>query len=217
MDTGRILIIEDLPEIADWLQHCIEQTLPYEQIVVANTLAQAHKSLDQQQWNLVLLDLGLPDGDGTSFIGPLKTHAPHCSCVVTTIFDDADHVFPALSAGADGYLLKDETEDMFCDNLKGILAGRPPISSSIAIKILSSFRQPQSKECDGLTPREKDILVLIAKGYSCKDAAKAMGVSYHTAAGYLKTVYQKLQINSRAEATLKAIEMGIISTHSPLK
>ena len=217
MDTGRILIVEDLPEIADWLRDCVNQSLPYEHLSVAYDLAQAHKSLSQQTWDLVLLDLGLPDGDGTSFIRPLKTHAPQCACIVTTIFDDADHVFPALSAGADGYLLKDETEEIFCENLTGILAGRPPISSSIAVKILSSFRQPKTQECDGLTPREKDILVLIAKGYSCKDAATAMGVSYHTAAGYLKTVYQKLQINSRAEATLKAIEMGIISTHSPLK
>ncbi|RDL45144.1 DNA-binding response regulator [Marinomonas piezotolerans] len=215
MGIGHILIVEDLPEVATWMQQCIAQSLPHEAITTVCNLAQANQALTKQPWGLVLLDLGLPDGDGTDFIRPFKQHNPNAHCVITTIFDDAEHVFPALAAGADGYLLKDETEAEFCTSLSGILAGRPPLSSSIALKILSSFRQPRSDTEYGLTPRERDILVLIAKGYSCKDAAQSLGVTYHTAAGYLKAVYQKLQVNNRAEATIKAIEMGMITTSSP--
>jgi DNA-binding NarL/FixJ family response regulator len=212
MEITDVLIVEDLVEVSTWLQSRIAQSFGAVNVNVAASLAAANAALAHTQWTLVLLDLGLPDGDGTSLIREIKAKTPSCFCIVTTIFDDSDHIFPALSAGADGYLLKDEEDEVFSHNLAGILAGRPPLSSSIANQVLASFRRPIIPATTPLTPREEDVLVLIAKGYSCKNAAVALGVSYYTAAGYLKSVYQKLQVNTRAEATLKAVELGIIST-----
>ncbi|TPE53422.1 response regulator transcription factor [Maribrevibacterium harenarium] len=209
---SHVLIVEDIPEIRDWLYGRIMDAFTTPTIMSVASLAAAKEAIKQRTWDLVLLDLGLPDGNGTELIRPLKTYSPNCHCIITTIFDDSEHIFPALSAGADGYLLKDEEEGEFCNNLRGILAGRPPLSSSIAQQVLMSLRRPTPPPASSLTPREEEILVLIARGYRCKDAANALGVSYNTACGYLKSVYQKLQINSRAEATLKAIELGIIST-----
>jgi len=212
MDITQVLIIEDIPEISEWLAERVKQTFGVCNISQVDGVVAAKKSLHQTTWDLILLDLGLPDGNGVDLIRPLKTILPNCHCIVTTIFDDSGHIFPALSAGADGYLLKDEEEAEFCNSLRGILAGRPPLSSLIAQQVLLSLRRPIPSAAPTLTPREEEILVLIAKGYSCKDAAASLGVSYNTACGYLKNVYQKLQINSRAEATLKAIELGIVST-----
>ena len=212
MTISQVLIVEDIPEISAWLAERINEAFASPAITAVASLTAAREAIKQSTWHLVLLDLGLPDGNGTDLIRLLKTYSPNSHCIITTIFDDSDHIFPALAAGADGYLLKDEEEVEFCNNLRGILAGRPPLSSSIAQQVLMSLRRPAPASSSTLTPREEQILVLIAKGYRCKDAALALGVSYNTACGYLKSVYQKLQINSRAEATLKAIELGIIST-----
>ncbi len=212
MDIRQVLIVEDIPEISAWLAERVKQIFGACNITEVVSVAAVKEILEQTSWDLVLLDLGLPDGSGIDLIRPFKTHFPNCHCIVTTIFDDGDHIFPALAAGADGYLLKDEEEVEFCNSLRGILAGRPPLSSSVAQQVLLSLRRPIPLATPVLTPREEEILVLIAKGYRCKDAATSLGVSYNTACGYLKSVYQKLQINSRAEATLKAIELGVIST-----
>lgn len=210
MKISNVLIVEDIEEVSAWLEQQVVSLFDARMVCRVGNFSEAREAMGQQEWQLVLLDLGLPDGDGTDLIRPIKERSSSTHCVVTTIFDDSEHVFPALASGADGYLLKDETEDEFRSNLKGIIEGRPPLSRSVAQKMLSSFRctePPADRSL--LTPREEDILLLIAKGYSCKTAATALDISHHTAAGYLKSVYKKLQVNTRAEATLKAINMGI--------
>jgi DNA-binding NarL/FixJ family response regulator len=141
----------------------------------------------------------------------LKSQYPAALCVVTTIFDDAEHLLSALRAGADGYLLKDETEDEFIRQLAGILEGRPPLSASIARALLAQFQPGKQEQEATLTQRETEILTFTAKGLSVKHAAELLGISYYTAAGYLKDVYRKLQVNSRAEATIKAMNLGLIN------
>lgn len=206
----RVLIVEDLPDVSHWLSGCLEVSLAPRTVVIAETLAQAHQHMERARFDLVLLDLGLPDGMGETLIPAFKAANPDALCIITTIFDDADHLFGALRAGADGYLLKDDADADFILQLKGILNGRPPLSSSIALRLLEQF-QPAQDIGVHLTPREKEMLALIAKGLSIKHAAKQLLISPHTAAGYLKTIYQKLQVNSRAEATQRAISMRLIN------
>src|SRR5690606_35763773 len=126
----------------------------------------------------------------------------------TTIFDDGDNVFDALRAGAQGYLLKDETDQQFIQALEGILAGRPPLSTAIARRMMDFFR-PQTPN-KVLSQRETELLILIAQGQSVRRAAEALGLTQNTAAGYLKNIYQKLQVNSRAAVTRKAIDLGLV-------
>ncbi len=203
-----ILLIEDIPEVAFWLQQRVRQVFPAAHCTTVSTLQQALDSA-QQQFDLALIDLGLPDGDGTQALRHIKRNTPTTYCIVTTIFDDANHLFAALRAGADGYLLKDDEEDAFITALQGILDGRPPLSASIARMMLAQF-QAQQPEVP-LSPRENDILVLIANGYSVRKAAEALSISAHTAAGYLKNLYQKLQVSNRAELALKAVNMGLVN------
>lgn len=208
-----ILLIEDIPEVALWLQQRVIQVFPDARCTLASTLQQA-LTCAQQAFDLALIDLGLPDGDGTQALRHIKLHHPDTYCIVTTIFDDANHLFTALRAGADGYLLKDDEENAFASALQGILAGRPPLSASIARMMLAQF-QVQQPEVP-LSPRENDILVLIANGYSVRKAAESLGISTHTAASYLKNLYQKLQVSNRAELTLKAVNMGLINPNNKL-
>jgi len=207
----QVLIVEDLPDVADWLRTQVAALLAPTAIELAATLAEGQACLETGSYDLALMDLGLPDGNGVALVRPFKEANPEALCVVTTIFDDAEHLFGSLRAGADGYLLKDDTEAEFAEQLAGILAGRPPLSASIARRLLEQFHPVFGEKEATLTGREQDILTLIAKGLSVKNAAEKLGISHYTAAGYMKNVYAKLQVNTRAEATLKAIHMGLVN------
>ena len=210
MDCSDILLVEDVPEVMGWLTGLVKTHFPGSALRSAESRERALQAVGQQAPDLALVDLGLPDGSGIDIIRAIKRQRPQSYCVVTTIFDDSDHLFSALHAGADGYLLKDEPEQEFVHHLRGILEGRPPLSAAIARKVLSVFR-PVPEETVRLAPREEQVLTLIARGYSVRKAGEMLGISQHTVAGYLKTIYQKLQINSRAEATLKAVDLGLVA------
>ena len=131
--------------------------------------------------------------------------------MVTTIFEDDGHLFPALRAGAQGYVLKDLPQEQLAAMLVGIERGQPPLSPSIARRLLSFFNPPvpaASPDENPLTERETEVLRLIAKGFSVPKVAEQLGISRNTTAGYLKDIYRKLQVNSRAEATLAAARRG---------
>jgi len=213
--VNSILIIEDLPEVAGWLTKMSQRAFVQASVTVVGSLSEAHSVLMDLTPDLALIDLGLPDGCGLNVLRTLKRSRPQTCCVVTTIFDDAGHLFPALKAGADGYLLKDDDDDEFIFSLEGIVDGRPPLSPSIAQMMLKQFHQPEGDDVH-LTSREEDMLVLVANGYSVKDAAASLGISAHTAAGYLKALYQKLKVSNRAEATIKAVSMGLVHPQNPL-
>ncbi len=205
----HLLIIEDLPEVRDWLCDLAAQAFPGIGITTASCLREARAAMAAQQPDIALIDLGLPDGDGTLLIRDLKAASADTLCIVSTIFDDSGHLFPALRAGADGYLLKGDTDDELLRALAGITSGRPPISSAVAQAMLAHFH-PRRDKNTLLTPREEDMLVLVANGYSVSRAAEALKISHNTAASYLKNIYQKLQVSNRAEATLQAIDLGLI-------
>ncbi|MFN3713660.1 MAG: response regulator [Alcanivoracaceae bacterium] len=210
MDFSDILLVEDVPDVMVWLRKLVDIHFPGSVVRQASRCEQALQVVAERVPRLALIDLGLPDGPGVDIIRAIKRVSPDSVCVVTTIFDDSDHLFSALHAGADGYLLKDEPEVEFVHHLRGILAGRPPLSAAIARKVLSVFR-PAVEETVRLAPREEQVLTLIARGFSVRSASEMLGISQHTAAGYLKSIYQKLQISSRAEATLKAIDLGLVA------
>tara|TARA_B100001250_G_scaffold296204_1_gene257762 strand:- start:211 stop:852 length:642 start_codon:yes stop_codon:yes gene_type:complete len=207
--VNQLLIIEDLPEVSAWLSALCRQVFTHAEIRTAAHLRDARQQLADLTPDLALIDLGLPDGDGTLLIREMKALKQPPLCVVTTIFDDSGHLFPALRAGADGYLLKSDPEPDFVQALQGILGGRPPISASMARAMLGHFH-PRRDSASLLTRREEDILVLIANGYSVRRAAEALKITENTAAGYLKNIYQKLQVSNRAEAALQAVHLGLI-------
>lgn len=204
-------ILEDLPESQSWLNRALQESFPGIRIGIADTLGEARRMLHAGPWpEIALIDLGLPDGSGVEIIELISRSSPGTLCVVASIYDDDGHVFPALRAGARGYLLKDQPVTAIMQSLQGIAAGAPPLSPAIARRMLSFFARPPIEPSIELTARETEVLRLIAKGMTQAETARLLGISVHTVSGYVKDLYRKLNVSSRAEAALLARDMGIV-------
>ena len=204
-----ILLIEDIPHVAQWIYQALNLAFKKSQITVASTLKEGHKALDEQTYDLALIDIGLPDGSGIDLLIRLAKEQPDCLKVMSTIFDDDQHVFSALRKGAKGYILKDQSKQELSQMLCGISKGHYPISPAIANKLLHFF-QPTPKD-NQLTNRETEVLTLVAKGFSVPKVAQLLSIKPNTCYGYVKDIYRKLNINSRSEAALAATQLGLIS------
>lgn len=209
---GTALIIEDIPDTLRWLVAVVQAGFPGVSVDTAQSVASAMQKCDVGYPDLALVDLGLPDGEGIEIIRRLNRESPATWCVVSTIFDDDRHLFAALQAGAQGYMLKDQPKEALVTMLHGITTGQPPLSPAIARRLLEHFRPPTEppKGDTHLSARELDVLRLIAKGYSTARTAALLGITYNTTSSYIKDVYRKLNIGTRAEATLEATRRGLI-------
>jgi DNA-binding NarL/FixJ family response regulator len=215
------LIVEDLPDIRHWLSQTAQ--LAYPHLAICST-AHVHEALQQvrtQSFDLALVDLGLPDGNGVQVLTALRDAQPQTVSVVVTIHDDDDHLFPALQAGAFGYLLKDQPQDLLVAQLIRITQGEPPLSPAIARRVLAYFSQAQQRRQQqikvledqiALSERENDVLLRVSKGFTLIEIAKQLGISRHTVADHVKQIYRKLGVSSRAEAALEAVRRGIVNT-----
>jgi len=207
----RALVVDDLPAAREWLAAALREAFPGIDVDTAATLGEAHACIDPPP-PLALIDLGLPDGAGTELIEVLRKRGASTLCIVATVFDDDAHLFPALRAGAQGYVLKDQDRATLADMLRGIATGQPPLSSSIARRLLRHFQPMPAAIGDApLTPRETDVLRLTAKGLTLNEVATALGISRHTVSGYLKDIYRKLSVGTRAEAALEAARRGLVA------
>lgn len=161
---------------------------------------------------LAVIDLGLPDGRGVDVVRALTAASPQTRCVVATIYSDDAHIVEAIAAGAQGYILKEEDRERIVGTLKRIERNEPPLSPSIARRILSLFRSPSAPSDNdeaGLSARETQTLALIARGLTVAETAARLGLTTNTVAGYVKLIYQKLGVSNRAEATREAIRRGL--------
>ncbi|MBI2769043.1 MAG: response regulator transcription factor [Burkholderiales bacterium] len=218
----RALIVEDLDEPRRWLAEILPQALPAVQRVdTAATLAEARECMRAHAYGLALVDWGLPDGTSESLIGELVAARPDAVVIVATIHDDDTHVFPALRAGASGYILKSQPGAEVMAQLRRIEMGEPALSPSIALRVLRHFRAapapaPEVPAPAGtpevkLTEREIDVLRLIAKGYRAPEVAPLLGITAFTVSSYVRDIYRKLGISSRAEAAMEAARRGLVS------
>jgi DNA-binding NarL/FixJ family response regulator len=209
------LVVEDLAASAQWLARVLAEAFPGIVAVTAESLQEARAAALKTAPDIALIDLDLPDGSGVDLIREFTRAYPNCHCVVATMFADDRHLFPALRAGAQGYLLKDQQMERVVSALQAIGNGEPPLSPAIAQRLLRVFSDEQAQNSNDearLTARERETLVLIAKGFRLPDVAQQLGVTRHTAAGFIKAIYRKLNISSRAEAALEAARMGLVRT-----
>lgn len=209
----RCLLIEDQPSTREWMINVLRAAFEGIEIETVGTLKAAQAYLDGggiDLW-LAVIDLGLPDGSGINIVKRLRSDFPDVLPIVATIYDDDAHLFEAISHGARGYVLKDEEAELLVGYLQRIERGEPPLSPSIALRILSHFQSPAKKPDDdaGLSPRETEVLTLLARGLTVAEAAKRLGLQPQTVASYVKVIYQKLCVSSRAEATREAIRRGL--------
>ncbi|MBT9459571.1 MAG: response regulator transcription factor [Burkholderiaceae bacterium] len=214
---NNILLLEDLPEIRAWLKALIKQVFPASEIIECARIHDALQLVAAQKFTLALLDLGLPDGSGVDVVAALRDAQPDVQSVIVTIHDDDEHLFPALQAGAFGYLLKEQSRELLVEQLQRMSQGEPPLSPSIARKVIAYFtgqqRRPQASNTliheVSLTDRETEVLLRVAKGYTLPEIGVQLGLSRHTIADYVKQIYRKLNVSSRAEAALEAQRLGL--------
>lgn len=214
------LIVEDLPEIRAWLGQVAVAAFPDIEVTSAGRRDEALALVERQAFDLALIDLGLPDGSGLDAVSALRRAQPQALPVVVTIYDDDEHLFPALQAGAFGYLLKEQPQDALVAQLLRMTQGEPPLSPPIARRVLAHFAGAQARreaeirrleEEVSLTARETEVLQRVAKGYTLPEIAQQFGLSRHTVSDYIKQVYRKLNVSSRAEAALEAARRGLVN------
>ena len=214
------LIVEDLPDIRVWLGEMAVSAFPELQVTTAARRGDAMEIIQRQPFDLALVDLGLPDGSGLDVVGALRRLQPLALPVVVTIYDDDEHLFPALQAGAFGYLLKEQPRETLVSQLIRMTQGEPPLSPPIARRVLAHFAGAgnrkvtlvrQLEEEARLTDRETEVLQRVAKGYTLPEIAQQFGLSRHTIADHIKQVYRKLNVSSRAEAALEAARRGLVN------
>lgn len=207
----QVLIVEDDAETRRWLAGIALAAFPECTLHEADTVEAARELWSRNVYELALIDLRLPDGSGLDVLRALRTATPSTLCVITTVIGDDSQIVSALSAGAQGYLLKQQPADRLSSQLVQLCEGIPALSPSIARRMMKHFQMtgPITNDDDRLTEREKEILTLIARGYRNSDVAESLNIAVTTVASHIKSIYRKLGINTRAEASWHATRLGL--------
>jgi DNA-binding NarL/FixJ family response regulator len=201
-----LAIVEDEPVIRASLEDLLTGHDTIDLIHVCNDGETAVKLIGEQPVDVVLSDINLPGISGIEIIARLKARHPHIQFVVLSVYEDAEHIFKALRAGATGYIIKGQPFEQVASAIHEVHAGGSPMSSGIARKVVSAFSAlPQpAEEVEQLSRREHEILDLLAKGFRYKEIADKLFVSTETVRTHIHNIYVKLQVNSRHEALKKA-------------
>jgi DNA-binding NarL/FixJ family response regulator len=212
-----ILVVEDDTETREYFAEALrgDEGDDYnDRVSTAASLRQGQEELRRNPPQVLLVDLGLPDGSGLDLIRSARKLSRDIMILVITVFGDETSVIGAIEAGAQGYLLKSEAPADLRESVRQILAGGAPISPGIASHLLRRFQQAEPSEHHStslLTPREHDVLSLMVKGLPYREAAEILGVTRNTVAGHVKNIYSKLEVSSRGEAVYEALSQGIVN------
>lgn len=166
--------------------------------------------LTEKKPDVVLMDINLPGISGVEAVKRLKPSLPQTQFVMLTVYEDSDHIYNALAAGATGYLLKETPRQELLRALEDVHEGGSPMTSNIARKVVQSFRQNVGSVAPGeeLSPREQEVLDLLARGYLYKEIAERLNISIPTVNTYVRRMYEKLHVRSRAQAVAKYAHLG---------
>jgi len=200
----RIAIIEDRHDMRQGLLFILNH---YPQFICTAypTAEEALKVFQQELPDVVLMDIDLPGMNGITCTAVIRQLYPDLLIMICTVFEDADKIFDALKAGANGYILKNAAVGTLYDAINDLLAGGAPMSSIIANKVVSSFRtQPANDASEQLlTKREKETLDLLSRGYDNQEIAEELFVSVNTVRTHIRHIYEKLQVHNRVEVLNK--------------
>lgn len=241
--TVKVLILEDNPVARSFLCRVVRESFSDTMLITeAGDLESARRHIELtggprglhgvDPFKLILIDLELPDGNGMELLTELAAYP--ATKIVTTLYSDDDHLFPALQCGADGYLLKEDRFEVLVEELQKIVRGQPPLSPAIARRLLTHFRGGDSAPVDSgfvslagvtanrpvaierpleherLTPRESEVLTYLSKGFTIKEIAALMSIKWFTVNDHIKSIYKKLNVSSRAEAAVLASKQGLV-------
>lgn len=212
----RVLLVEDDAPTRRHLARAVEANPSLALVGRASSVSEARAALEREAPDVLLTDLGLPDGSGIELIQELRRAASGALAMVITALGDEKTVVSAIEAGASGYLLKDGSFAEVGAALLELISGGSPISPSIARHVLRRLQRegepPPEPAADAprLTEREHEILTLIAKGFSFPEIAGLLSISAHTVTTHVRHIYEKLEVSSRASAVYEAVQLGLI-------
>lgn len=228
----RVLIVEDDPQMRAFFAASVRRSGQLELVCGVGSVSEAKALLDDdlQAVDVLLTDLGLPDGSGLEVIRHARMRHPGCEALVISMFGDEDNVLASIEAGALGYIHKDAAPDDIATTILEMKAGASPISPMIARRVLSKYRSmqtnialaPVSIECSAikmessdvgkglLSRREQEVLELVSRGFSYAEIADLKSLSVHTIQTHIKSLYGKLEVHSKMEAVLEATRMGLL-------
>lgn len=232
----RVLVVEDDPQMREFFSASVSRCAELQLATSAGSVAEAKAWLDNaaNKVDVLLTDLGLPDGSGLEVIRHATRLNPSCEPLVISMFGDEDNVLASIEAGALGYIHKDSAPEDIAQTILEMKAGASPISPMIARKVLSKYARsrpgapdPVAQQAEPVTttraaapsptllsPREQDVLGLIARGFSYSEIARLQGVSVHTVQTHIKNLYAKLSVHSKNEAVFEATRLGLLSAAS---
>ena len=211
-----VMIVEDDEQtrarLADKVRDCPQLTVS----ALAGCCADAIAILDDSPPDVLLVDLGLPDGDGAELIEHAAGLSKQISIMVITVFGDEQRVMRAIRCGASGYLLKTDDSSDICQSIHELLDGGAPISPVIARYLIRYFREDMGEAASvnpdlGVSDRELEVLRLAAKGYTYQEVADLLGLSVNTVGTHTRNVYRKLEVSSRSEAVYEAARLGLVN------
>ena len=199
-----VVVIEDDPSVRQMLTEWISRAPGFRCVSQHETAASALADLPSAKPAIALVDINLPDLSGIECVRRLKPVLPDTQFLMLTVYEDSDHIFKALEAGAIGYLLKPTPCDKLIAALQQIRQGGAPMTGYIARKVVQSFQIPRTEKAVAtLSARERDVLALLAKGYFYKEIADTMGVKISSVNTFVMRIYEKLHVHSRAQAMAK--------------
>ena len=202
----HVSIVEDDTALRKAIKEWVASDKRFKIVSEHGNAEEAIQQLPEKSPDVVLSDINLPGLSGIECVRQLKGRMPKTQFLMLTVYDDTDRIFQALAAGATGYLVKRASRDALLTAIVEVHRGESPMSSGIARKIVKSFQrleQPAASSTDTLTPREKQVLELLAQGYMYKEIADQLSLSIPTVNCYIRSIYEKLQVHSRSQAVAK--------------
>jgi DNA-binding NarL/FixJ family response regulator len=201
----KIAIVEDNKVIRESLMDFAQSDPEFRCVCACATAEEALKVIPKHEPEIVLMDIQLPNMSGIDCLAQLKRSLPSVHIIMVTVYEDTERIFKALRMGACGYLLKRCTPEELIAAIREVRHGGAPMSREIARKVIASFQEPvkAAAEVEDLSPRELEILELLAGGFPNKAIADRLSLTDGTVRWHLRHVYHKLHVRSRTEAALK--------------
>jgi DNA-binding NarL/FixJ family response regulator len=200
-----VAIVEDNPSIRRSLREWVDSAPGHRCVCACGDAETALKELPRLKPDVVLMDIHLPGESGIACTARLKSMMPELQVIVVTVYRDRDLLFQALKAGASGYLLKRSSPEELLRAISEVRSGGAPMTGEIARMVVETFQKPvtETPHLAELSPREMELLDLVAKGLTNKEIAPKLNISYDTVRAHLRRIYEKLHVRCRTEAVMK--------------
>ncbi len=203
MEPIKVTVVEDIPELRNGLVSLLQWDNRFEAVSSHNDAESAVEQIIALQPDIVIMDINLPGMNGIECIRKIKNDCRDTQFIMFTIYEDDEHLFDALEAGASGYILKKASQQKILDSLEELYNGGAPMSTSIARKVINKFKKPETNDLLNITDREKEILTLLGKGLLYKEIAEQLHITTGTVKQHLHKIYEKLHVQNRTEAIIK--------------